>query len=69
MRSARAAAGILVVFLIASALVRGVLHVGIGLASLFAYSDLPWWILVPAAIALLAGFVFLLRRNTNRRSI
>ncbi len=45
---------------------RYVLNVGAGLAWLFAYSDLPWWVMVPAAIALLAGFVFLSYRSYLR---
>jgi hypothetical protein len=61
------AAGIIIAFLIVVVLIRGGLHVGIGLAWLFAYSDLPWWVLLPAAIALLAGFAYLFLKSMGRR--
>jgi len=60
-------AGIIIAFMIVGVLIRGVLHVGIGLAWLFAYSDLPSWVLLPAAIALLAGFAYLFLKSMGRR--
>ena len=44
-----------------------IIYLIFGFAWLFAYSDLPWWVLLPAAIALLAGFTYLFLRNMDRR--
>jgi len=43
--------------------------IGVPLAflSLIRHSNLPWWILTPAAIAVVAGFIYLTRRM--RRTI
>jgi len=53
-----AAVGILLLYGIFYILTRTI-GVGIGLFRLFADSPLPWWILVPAGVALLAGFAYL----------
>jgi hypothetical protein len=58
-------------------LVFGLIRVIGGFAAivrLFVHSPLPWWILTPAAIALVAGFVvfFKIRRaqaKTNRKVV
>jgi len=55
-----AAVGILLLYGILYILTRG-FGVAIGLFRLFADSPLPWWILAPAALALVAGFAYLLR--------
>jgi len=34
---------------------------------LFAHSPLPWWILGPAAIALVAGFTYLFKNTLHKR--
>jgi hypothetical protein len=54
-----AAVGILALLAIFE-LLRG-LGAIVGLVLLFAQSPLPWWILTPAAIALMAGFLYLFR--------
>jgi hypothetical protein len=33
----------------------------VALVMLFARSSLPWWVLAPAAVALIAGFTFLFK--------
>jgi len=34
---------------------------------LFAHFPLPWWILGPAAIALVAGFTYLFKNKLHKR--
>jgi hypothetical protein len=36
------------------------------MASLFIHSTLPWWVRIPAAITVVAGFVYLLKRRRTR---
>ena len=55
-----AAVGVLALFAIFWLLTRG-LGAIVGLVLLFVQSPLPWWILTPAAIALIAGFLYLFR--------
>ena len=55
-----AAVGVLALFAIFWLLTRG-LGAIVGLVLLFVQSPLPWWILIPAAIALMAGFFYLFR--------
>ena len=49
-----------------AALTRG-LGSFVALVQLFLHSPLPWWILAPAAIALIAGLSYLFRKNLRRR--
>ena len=58
--------GILVVFAVVVSLIRGV-GVLVAITVMFARSPLPWWILAPAAIFLVAGLVYLLKRRLDRR--
>jgi hypothetical protein len=51
-----AAVGVLALFAILWLLTRGLSSIVV-LVLLFAQSPLPWWILTPAAIALVAGFL------------
>lgn len=51
-----AAVGVLALFAILWLLKRGLSSIVV-LVLLFAQSPLPWWILTPAAIALVAGFL------------
>lgn len=53
-------------FLLVVVLFRHVLSTIVELGWLFAYSDLPWWVLVPAALGLFAGFSFLFYRSYSR---
>jgi hypothetical protein len=39
-----------------------------GMILMFVNSPLPWWVLTPAAIALIAGFVFLFKIRLARKS-
>jgi len=59
------AVGILGLFMLGWMLTRGLASL-VALVLLFAHSPLPWWILTPAAIALVAGFVFLFKRRRTR---
>ena len=59
-----AAVGMLALFAIVYVLTRGL--VVVGLVLLFARSSLPWWVLIPVAIALAAGFVYLFRGMRTR---
>lgn len=55
-----AAVVVLGLFAIFGLLTRG-LGALVALVFLFVQSPLPWWILTPAAIALVAGFLYLFR--------
>lgn len=59
------AVGVLGLFMVGWILTRGLSSV-VTLVLLFVHSPLPWWILTPAAIALIGGFVYLLKRRRNR---
>jgi hypothetical protein len=60
------AVGVLALFLIGYTLTRGLAFAAIAL--LFVHSSFPWWILTPAAIAIVAGFAFLFKiRRTRTR--
>jgi len=59
------AVGVLGLFMVGWILTRGLGSL-VTLVLLFVHSPLPWWILTPAAIALLAGFVYLFRRRRTR---
>jgi hypothetical protein len=39
-----------------------------GMIMMFVNSPLPWWVLTPAAIALIAGFVLLFKIRLARKS-
>jgi hypothetical protein len=54
------AVGVLGLFAILYFLTRGTVLI-VGLVLLFAQSPLPWWVLTSAAIALAAGFAYLIR--------
>jgi len=54
--------GILGLFMVGWMLTRGLSSL-VALVLLFVHSPLPWWILTPAAIALVGGFVYLLKRR------
>lgn len=56
--------GILVLY----GLVRGVAGFA-GMVLMFVNSPLPWWILTPAAMALVAGFVLLFKIRMRRARI
>jgi hypothetical protein len=56
------AVAILALFMLAAVLIRGLGSLA-ALVLLFVQSPLPWWILAPAAIALVSGFVYLFRRR------
>jgi membrane protein YdbS with pleckstrin-like domain len=58
------AVGAVGLFMVVLVLTRGFL-----LISFFVHSPLPWWILTPAAIALVAGFVYLFKRNVRRTRV
>ena len=60
-----AAVAVLGLFLIFCMLTRG-LGVIVAFVLLFAQSPLPWWVLTPAAIALVAGFLYLFRGVRGR---
>jgi hypothetical protein len=60
-----AAVGVLALFAILWLLTRGLSTIVV-LVWLFAESPLPWWILTPAAIALVAGFLYLTRGMRTR---
>ena len=60
-----AAVGVLALFAIVYLLTRGLSPI-VGLVLLFAQSPLPWWVLTPAAIALVAGFAYLFRGMRTR---
>ena len=62
-----AAVGVLALFAILWLLTRGLSSIVV-LVWLFAESPLPWWILTPAAIALVAGFLYL-RKGMRTRVI
>jgi membrane protein YdbS with pleckstrin-like domain len=47
-------------------LVRG-LGAFVGIVLMFVQSPLPWWVLTPAAIALIVGFVFLFKIRMRMR--
>jgi hypothetical protein len=61
------AVGILLLYVVVVTLIR---VVGIFMATLpqFAHSPLPWWILGPAAIALIAGFTYLFKNRLHKRA-
>ena len=61
------AVGVLGLFMVGWILTRGLGSL-VTLVLLFVHSPLPWWILTPAAIALVAGFVYLFRRRRTRIS-
>jgi hypothetical protein len=46
--------------LVALILIRGI-GTFVALVLLFVHSPLPWWILTPAAMALVAGFIYLFK--------
>jgi len=54
--------GILGLFMVGWMLTRGLSSLVV-LVLLFVHSPLPWWILTPAATALVAGFAFLFKRR------
>jgi membrane protein implicated in regulation of membrane protease activity len=60
--------GILAIFFFVMALLRG-LGAFLALVLLFVHSQLPWWILAPAAIALASGFFYLFKRRLARRGL
>jgi hypothetical protein len=62
-----AAVGVLALFAILWLLTRGLSSIVV-LVLLFVQSPLPWWILTPAALALVAGFLYL-RRSMRTRVI
>ena len=57
--------GILGLFAVVWGLTRGLGSLA-ALVLLFVHSPLPWWILTPAAIAIVAGFVYLFKHRTSR---
>ena len=59
------AVGVLGLFMVAWMLTRGLGSL-VALVLLFVHSPLPWWILTPAAIALVGGFVYLFKRRRTR---
>jgi LPXTG-motif cell wall-anchored protein len=59
------AVGVLGLFMVGWILTRGLGSL-VTLVLLFVHSPLPWWILTLAAIALVAGFVYLFRRRRTR---
>ena len=59
------AVGILGLFMVGAMLIRGLGSL-VALVLLFVHSSLPWWILTPAAIALVAGFVYLFKHRRTR---
>ena len=60
------AAGILLLYLVVVTLIRGV-GIFMAIVLLFAHSPLPWWILGPAAIALVAEFTYLFKNTLHKR--
>ena len=61
-----AVVGILGLFFLVAFLGR-IIYLVFGFAWLIAYSDLPWWILLPAAFALFSGITYLLVTSVSRR--
>jgi hypothetical protein len=61
------AVGVLGLFGVAWMLTRGLSSL-LALVLLFVRSPLPWWILTPVAIALVAGFVYLFKHRRTRIS-
>jgi len=61
------ALGILALFALPVWLMREFLGTFVPLTWLFIHSPLPWWIRIPAAVAVGAGFVYLLQRNRRKR--
>jgi hypothetical protein len=59
------AVGVLGFFMLASMLTRGLGSL-VALVLLFVHSPLPWWILTPASIAVVGGFVYLFKRRRTR---
>src|SRR5215467_11478030 len=60
------AVGILALFAIPLRLIKG-LGAFVAIALLFVHSTLPWWIRIPAAIAVAAGFVYLFKKGVRTR--
>jgi hypothetical protein len=58
------AVGVLGLFMVGWMWTRGL--GSLALVLLFVHSPLPWWILTPAAIALVGGFVYLFKRRQTR---
>jgi general stress protein CsbA len=61
------AVSILLLYVVVVTQLRGV---GVFMAILleFAHSPLPWWILGPAAVALVAGFTYLFKNSLHKRT-
>ena len=59
------AVGVLGLFIVGWMLTRGLSSL-VALVLLFVHSPLPWWILTPAAIALVGGFAYLFKRRRTR---
>jgi hypothetical protein len=59
------ALGVLGLIMVAWTLTRGLGSL-VALVLLFVHSPLPWWILTPAAIAVVGGFVYLFKRRRTR---
>jgi hypothetical protein len=62
------AVGVLGLFMVVWVLTPGVGSLA-AFILLFVQSPLPWWILAPAGIAIVAGFLYLLKRNVRRTRI
>jgi hypothetical protein len=60
------AVGILALFAIPLGLIKR-LGALVAIVLLFVHSTLPWWIRVPAGIAVAAGLIYLFLKNRRRR--
>ncbi len=61
------ALGILALFMVVWVLTRGLSSL-VAAVLLFVRCPLTWWILTPAAIAIVAGFIYLFKRRRTRIS-